>query len=47
MKNLKKPTYDQKRKIAKKGMDWHEWLVKKDGVMLVIVNKKSGEEKSI
>lgn len=45
MKNPKKPTYDQKRRISKKGLDATQFLVKsdKDGV-LSVVNKFTGEE---
>lgn len=40
MKNLKKPTFDQKRAIARAGLDWRRYLVLnvKDD-MLVIVDR--------
>lgn len=47
MKNLKKPTYDQKKRINKAGLDWTEWLVKKDIGEITIVNKATGEVKVI
>ncbi len=45
---LKKPTYQQKKFLTKKGFNGREWLVKKalkDG--LIIKNTETGEEKEV
>lgn len=45
MKNLKKPTYDQKRRISKKGLDATQFLVKSDkNGQLSLINKETNEE---
>lgn len=43
MKNPKKPTREQKKIMANRGLDWKNWLViSADLVSLTILNKKSG-----
>lgn len=40
MKNPKKPTYDQKRRISKAGIDPTTVLVKSDnGTSMILINK--------
>ena len=42
---LKKPTFAQKKRIVKAGMNWQSVLVKKDGPDgLVVVNKETNVE---
>ena len=48
MKQPKKPTYEQKQKIAKAGLDPKLYNVAKDdGSSITVVNKKSSEIKII
>lgn len=43
-KNPKKPTLEQKKKIAAAGLKWENWLVKdEDNISLALVNKQSGK----
>ena len=43
-KNTKKPTLEQKKKIAAAGLKWENWLVKdEDNISLALVNKQSGK----
>lgn len=48
MKNLKKPTYAQKKRIVKAGLDFEDFLVKRETPEeLVIVNKATNEVKAV
>lgn len=43
-KQPKKPTYEQKKKIAAAGLKWENWLVKEeDNISIALVNKQSGK----
>lgn len=43
-RNLKRPTLEQKKKIAAEGLKWENWLVKsEDNISLTLVNKQSGK----
>ena len=48
MKQPRKPTLAEKKKIAEAGLDWKEWSVKASITnSLLIVHKKTGERKVI
>lgn len=48
MKQPKAPTYLQKVKIAKAGLNWKEWaVIKEKDDELNLVNKKTGEQRTI
>ena len=48
MKNPKKPTRDQKRRIHDAGLNWNNWLVSSEtGSELRILHKKSGKSRVI
>ena len=48
MKNLKKPTRDQKERMAKAKLDPTAFLVKEDaGGTLIVVDKISGKAKAV
>ena len=48
MKQPKKPTYEQKKRMNKKGLDWHEWMVESQTETgLYIVHKDTGERRQL
>ena len=48
MKQPKRPTYEQKKLIAKEGLDWHEWMVEYQiGSRMVIIHKETKERRPI
>ena len=48
MKQPKKPTYEQKKVIAKRKMDWREWMVRSDdNMVLTLIHKTTKEVKEI
>lgn len=48
MKQPKKPTYEQKQRIAKAGLDPKQYgVVKDDGEILTVINRVTNEIKEI
>lgn len=48
MKNLRKPTREQKKIMVGAGLDWHTWLVvEEDNISLTLISKKSGRRKVV
>lgn len=45
MKQGKKLTYEQKKKVSNKGLDPNEWMMVKTSLTeYVLINKKTGEQ---
>lgn len=48
MKQAKKPTLEQKKIMALKGIDWKQYNIREDReTFLVIVHKENGKERLI
>lgn len=48
MKNLKRPTFAQKKRIVKAGLDFEDYLIQKDTPEeLIIVSKETNEVRSV
>ncbi|MDE7426111.1 MAG: hypothetical protein K2N51_20835 [Lachnospiraceae bacterium] len=48
MRNLRKPTRVQKKKIVDAGLDWRNWLVVSESdEELVLYSKKSGRRRTV
>lgn len=46
MRNPKRPTREQKKKIVAAGLDWMTWLVlEEDSQSMVLISKKSGRRR--
>lgn len=48
LKNLKKPTYDQKQRISKAKLNANEYFVKEDNdKVMILIHKVTGESKCL
>lgn len=48
MKQPKRPNYEQKIRMARSGLDWHEWMVRSDGGdLLTVIHKQTGEVREV